>query len=139
MFISDIDNVSKKAGRTALVYLLISLFCLLFGAIYEKFSHNVYSSHMIYAFAYPLIGGTLPFLTASVFGAKRLPCLTSRNLWHCGIATLTVGSIFRGVIEIFGTVSIFSTVYIIAGIMLCVSGITVCIVGLVRNSRSEEQ
>lgn len=100
MFTSDTD---KKALKTALVYLGISLFCVLFGAVYELFSHGVYSYYMIYAFVFPLAGGTLPALTMAAFRCKRCPGPLSRLLYHCGIATFTVGSIIQGVLEIYGT------------------------------------
>ncbi len=54
LFTSVIDKNGKKSGRTSLNYLWISLFCLLFGAVYELFSHGVYSMYMIYAFVFPL-------------------------------------------------------------------------------------
>lgn len=100
MFTSDTE---KKAARTALIYLGISLFCVLFGGVYELFSHGVYSYYMIYAFVFPLLGGTLPALTAAVFGCRKSPAPLPRTLYHCGIATFTVGSIIQGVLEIYGT------------------------------------
>ena len=133
MFTSDTDNVHKIYLRTSFIYLLVSLFCLLFGAVYEEFSHNVYSSYMIYAFAIPLVGGSLPFLTLARFGVKKEICFTARSLWHCGIATLTVGSIFTGVIEIFGTVSSFSAVYAIVGMALCAAGLAACVISLLKK------
>ena len=36
-------------------------FLALFGAIYEIFSHEVYSYFMLYAFAIPLAMGLLPY------------------------------------------------------------------------------
>ena len=39
----------------------------LFGAIYELFSHDVYSYYMIYAFAIPLLMGVLPYEAMLVF------------------------------------------------------------------------
>lgn len=57
LYISDIDVNKRKASHTAFVYLLIVIFCSLFGAVYELYSHEVYSFYMIYAFAFPLIGG----------------------------------------------------------------------------------
>lgn len=138
MFTSDTEKTQKIYLRTSFIYLLSSLFCLLFGAIYEQFSHNIYSSYMIYAFAIPLVGGTLPFLTLTFLNIKKEICYTARALWHCGTATLTVGSIFTGVIEIFGSISSYSRIYAIAGIVLCLSGIAVCIVSLVKKSSSKE-
>ncbi len=48
-----------------LIYLTASIICAVFGAVYEMFSHGVYSFYMIYAFAFPLICGMLPFLLLS--------------------------------------------------------------------------
>lgn len=43
-----------------LFYLFLSLFVLVFGQIYEHFSHGVYSNYMIFAFLFPLLGLFLP-------------------------------------------------------------------------------
>ena len=56
------DNSRDLAVRISVNYLAAALFCALFGAVYEIFSHEVYSYPMIYAFAIPLAGGALPFL-----------------------------------------------------------------------------
>ena len=93
---------------------------------------------MIYAFAYPLVGGTLPFLGIAVFGVKKLPCFISRNLWHCGIATLTIGSIFNGVLEIYGTTNSLSIVYTICGIPLCASAAVVCVLDFFKKRNNEQ-
>lgn len=53
--------MQKNAVRTALLYLAATILCAVFGAVYEVFSHEVYSYYMIYAFLFPLIGGALPF------------------------------------------------------------------------------
>lgn len=95
--------IEKKAAKLAFVYLVIAISCALFGGIYERFSHGVYSPFMIYAFAFPLVGGTLPALWAVVFGCKRPPAPLPRMFYHCGIATFTVGSIIIGVLQIYGT------------------------------------
>lgn len=121
MYTSDTD-VSRKALKTAFVYLLVSLFCALFGAVYERFSHEVYSFYMIYAFVFPLAGGTLPFLAISLF-RKRYPGAVARNLYHSGIATLTVGSIVQGILDIYGTTNRLTGLYWIVGAILVISGI----------------
>lgn len=121
MYTSDTD-ISRKALKTAFAYLLVSLLCALFGAVYERFSHGVYSFYMIYAFAFPLAGGTLPFLAISLF-RKRYPGAVARNLYHSGIATLTVGSIVQGILDIYGTTNRLTGLYWIVGVILVVSGI----------------
>ena len=103
MYTSDTDFDAKSAAKTAFVYLLLSLFCCLFGAVYERCSHEVYSYWMLYAFAFPLAGGTLPFSLLQMAKGKRYPNALARNLYHAGIAAFTVGSILQGVLEIYGT------------------------------------
>ena len=38
----------------------------------------------------------------------------------CGIATLTVGSIYKGVLEIYGTSTNFEIIYLIVGLAFCI-------------------
>ncbi len=123
MCTSGIDGTAKRAGKTALVYLLVSVFCAIFGAVYELFSHEVYSFYMLYAFAFPLVGGTLPFLLMAVFSARKYPNVFVRNLYHSALATLTVGSIVRGILDIYGTTNHLSEYYWIVGIALYVLGV----------------
>ena len=123
MYISDIDKDTRAAAKTSFVYLLISLFCALFGAVYERFSHGVYSFYMIYAFAFSLAGGTLPFFVLHLLRTGRYPGALARNLYHSGIATLTVGSIVRGVLEIYGTTNVLAGYYWIAGGALWLAGV----------------
>ena len=66
LFILDIEKQQKQLEKTAFFYLLVSLFCALFGGVYEYFSHEVYSNCMIYAFFIPL-AGECPCFTAPAF------------------------------------------------------------------------
>lgn len=125
-------SVTDKARRGLVagwVYLAISLFCLVFGVIYEHFSHGVYSNAMVYAFAYPLCLGTFPFFTVCTFGGKLKDRIllsgASAHLWAYGVATLTVGSILSGVLEIYGTDSALLIVYPIAGAVLLLAAAVV--------------
>ena len=123
MSISDTD-VRQKAIKTAFVYLVAAIFCALFGAVYEAFSHEVYSYHMLYAFAFPLAGGVLPFSAMALGYLKKYPFPLARTLYHCGIATLTVGSVLCGVLYIYGTTNRLTAVYWIIGGLLTFGGIT---------------
>lgn len=136
MYISDTDKATGKALKTAFVYLLVSLFCILFGAVYELFSHEVYSFYMIYAFAFPLAGGTLPFLMIALSQTKKYPGAVAGNLYHSGIATLTVGSILRGVLDIYGTTNCLLGFYWIVGGALTIAGIIVALVHGCLNSHN---
>ncbi len=108
--------------QTALRYLIVSIVCVLIGAVYELFSHEVYSYFMIYAFIFPLAGGALPFLLLALYG-KRNPRLTARRLYHSGIASMTVGSFVEGILKIYGTTNRLTIAYWIFGIVFVCAGI----------------
>lgn len=121
MSTSDIKRMKKMMG-TGFVYLFISLFCILFGAVYESFSHGVYSYFMLYAFVFPLVGGVLPFF-GMVFSSMPIPNRASQNLYHSGIASLTTGFLFEGALEIYGTTNRLVLVYWILGILFILMAI----------------
>lgn len=125
MSISDSQAQRQRIAKTGDIYFLVSLFCVLFGAVYEYFSHEVYSAYMIYAFAFPLAGGALPFLSLSRFACRKLPDRRSCSLYHCGIATLTLGSIIAGVLEIYGTTNDLLSAYWYVGFGLAAAGVLV--------------
>lgn len=101
--------------------MIAAVFCALFGAVYEHYSHEVYSYYMIYAFAFPLGLGTLPFLI--LYSAKKIkpPCRLAENLYNAGVATLTIGSIICGVLIIYGTANKLTYLYWIVGIGMIIT------------------
>lgn len=113
MSTSDINRM-KYMAKTGFVYLFISMFCILFGAVYEYFSHEVYSYFMLYAFVFPLVGGALLFF-GMAYCRVPMPNRGSCNLYHSGIAALTTGSLFEGVLEIYGTTNRLISIYWILG------------------------
>ena len=141
MFTSDIKLQKRHIAKTGFVYLLVSLFCVLFGAVYEYYSHEVYSAYMIYAFVFPLAGGALPFTLISRYGCRCIPGRLTRNLYHAGIAALTVGSIMEGVMEIYGTTNEMLKIYWIVGFGFVGIGLLLYVIGLLvsRKSKSQEE
>ncbi len=122
MYTSDKEK-GVDLRKPALVYLIGSVFLLVFGLIYEAFSHGVYSAWMVCAFLAPLLGGTLVFLLLDLFSPLRRSFpKKAMNLYHCGIMTLSVGSVFRGVLEIYGTTNRLGVVYWLAGGALVAAG-----------------
>ena len=117
----------KKLDKISKIYLGISAFCIVFAGIYEYFSHEVYSAFMIFAFLIPFLGGTLVFYTIKRFAIKSMPGESLVRLYNCGIATLTVGSIFQGVLEIYGTTNSLVNVYLAVGLMLIISAAAIYI------------
>ncbi len=80
---------------------------------------------MLLAFLFPLLGGALPCALLMRTPRCAQPGVLSRCLYDSGLAALTVGSIFRGVLEIYGTTSRLSAVYWICWITLCALGLAV--------------
>lgn len=127
MILSILDTNFLKKQR--INYIIISLFTLSFSLIYEAFSHEVYSFYMIFAFTIPLILGacvTSILIIIKKNGVKRLLI----NIYNAGIATLTFGSLFKGVLEIYGTTNSKVYVYDIIG-FLCVF---FCIIFIINES-----
>ena len=138
--------------KKTLSYLFLSLFVLLLGQIYEHFSHGVYSNYMLFAFLFPLLGLFLPNLLLRLLPkkdvAKSEGCTWSMersstsltgeknfSFWKWGIATLTVGSLYKGILEIYGTSSNLELSYLIVGCGFCLLG---CILFFTGVKREEE-
>lgn len=114
--------IKRQAKKISLIYLVITIFCIVFALIYEMFSHEVYSFYMLGAFLFPLVLGVIPFFVIDL-KHTLLPSLFTRDLYHCGIATLTFGSIIEGILEIYGTTNQLIIAYWIAGFTLICLGI----------------
>lgn len=111
---SDIDfSCAALALRDLLATALVGIF----GMVYEHFGHGVYSAFMACAFLIPLLGGALPCLVHALHGRREWPVWAVR-LHHWGLATLTMGSLFQGVLEIYGTTNRLVWVYLIVGCAL---------------------
>jgi len=113
-----LSTFDRRPGRrVALIYLAVAAFCGVFAAVYEHFSHGVYSPWMVCLFAWPLVGGALPYALL-----RRPPeTLSSRLRWarlahHAAVASATVGSCVQGVLDIYGTTSDWVITYWIAAL-----------------------
>ncbi|MBQ7455521.1 MAG: hypothetical protein IJS53_03685 [Clostridia bacterium] len=103
--------------KTTRAYVFSALFCGVFALVYEAFGHGVWSFFMVFAWIFPLGFGALPLLML-----RRCPPAPARWLWRAGIATLTVGSLLQGALEIYGTSHPLASVYPVAGVALCAAG-----------------
>ena len=95
-----------SAIKTGMRYLAASIVIAAAAAVYGLFSHGVYSYFMTYAFMIPLLAGALPHLIAAMKGgdsdlAEKLH--ESRSIQLAFVATLTVGSLLKGALDIYGT------------------------------------
>ena len=116
-------------------WLLATVSTVFFAAVYECFSHQVYSRAMILAFLYPLLGGLMPTTLLMLAKAKLQPGERTRSLWDAGIASLTLGSLFRGVLEIYGTTSRLSVIYPVLGWTLLALGLISWVLELRRPEK----
>ena len=114
MSASPFEPQRKACFRIAFGYLMVTIFSAAFGAVYELFSHGVYAYGMLYAFAFPLLFGLLPAFLLARYG-RRFPSPVAWQLWHFGISALTVGSLFSGALEIYGTSSQLTMFYWLSG------------------------
>lgn len=117
------DTERKHSLKSAFIYIIISIVCALFGAIYEHFGHGVYSYFMIYAFLFPLAGGALPMIILTRVIKIKYPGTVSRYSYNSGIAALTVGSLFKGVLDIYGTSNSLVAMYWTAAVIFIVISI----------------
>ena len=105
--------------RTVKVYVFTTLSCIAFSHIYSLFSHGVSSPFMSYAFVFSLVLGVVGF---TVFGQPDSDNRTAFSLYNAGIATLTVGSILRGIIDIAGADTTYPVFYFLVGTVLVAIG-----------------
>ena len=133
--ISD-NGTSQLSWKSLLPIALTTVFVFVFAKIYGIFSHGVSSVFMSYAFLLPLSLIFLPKLLnlctgnrlwngtlETEEGEKKL-FLSSLAffLWKSGMAVLTVGSIYKGILDIYGTSGSFEWVYLVVGVLTLVSG-----------------
>ena len=133
--ISD-KGTSQISWKSLLPITLTTVFVFVFAKIYGIFSHGVSSAFMSYAFLLPL---TLIFLPKFINlctgnrlwngsleteeGEKKLFLSSLASfLWKSGVSVLTVGSLYKGVLDIYGTSGSFEWVYLVVGIVALAAG-----------------
>ena len=124
LFTLDTNNLKKQVIK----YFGYSIFFLIFGLIYEYFSHNVYSNYMIYAFLIPAVLGCVVYGILYLLNLKTVPNIYASKIYNSAILTFTLGSIMKGVLEIFGTTNNLINVYFNLGIGLILISIVINII-----------
>jgi len=122
----DKRNHNSHLRKTVLVYFIVSLIAIAVDHIYAIFGHGVSSAFMTWMFLYPLIGGAWLYLLivrlvpgASQTDAHRL----AFNLYNSGIAALTAGSFLKGILDIAGTSSPYTPIFLVAGWLFALAGL----------------
>lgn len=98
-----------------MVYVGVSVFCLVFYLVYDQFSHGVRSPYMTWLFAWPFLLGVLPGMVFRRFPKVRRPGRFTVNLYNSCVAAVTVSSLLRGIFEIAGTASDYQQRLMYAG------------------------
>ena len=102
MSTSVTNPIKQRLKKTILWYPLISAFFFVGSRIYEHFSFGETSAFMHYLF----------FLQLIVKGFSRL----SLNLWNSGVATLTAGALYRGIVNLSGRSTTMDQPYYYLGV-----------------------
>ena len=134
--------ILEKNKRTILkclnAYIAITAFIAIFGFIYEQFSHNVHSFFMWFAWLLPLVFGIGAYVLLYFLPVKRVPGMITECIYNLGVALLTAGFVFKGVIDIYGTTSDqMISIYFIAGASLVAVGLFLYIVLLAIPKKEE--
>jgi hypothetical protein len=132
----------RQPLKTALVYLMLSAFCILFDNVYAIFGHGVRSASMSLMFLYPLLGGALVFFLLRLFvpDADQVRHYRfSYNIYNSGIAVLTVRSLLDGIFEIAGTSSDYLAYFTLFGWIFAAAGLITYLSSLYRRSTAHGQ
>lgn len=126
-------SVTKRTfGRATLVYLGLTIFCIVFTIIYEKFSYGESSIFMRLMFLAPLAGTVVSFLSGLnlTWITKRAPFL----LFNSSLAIIASACLVRGIIEVSGRTSSYDQPYWWAA--LAFSGLSL-VIGLLSRDKKQ--
>jgi hypothetical protein len=131
LFLSDTKKIYFK---TAIIYFVFSVITFIFSIVYSLFSHEVYSDYLTFAFLFPLIGGTLLYLLLCKLNSfEKWPY----NFYNAGIATITVGSILRGVNEIAGADTLYYMWFYLVGIIFIVLSLILLLIEFLLRRKNK--
>jgi hypothetical protein len=118
--------------RTAVWYLLGAGLCVAVANVYALFGHGVRSWAMDLVFLCPLLLGAALFAILSAFAPDFADGKGYRlffNLHNSGVAAITAGLLFLGILDIAGTGSDFVHVFFFTGGVFIVAGAVSCAAG----------
>lgn len=111
LFISDereADTLKMADGC-----MIAALITAVFGMIYEIFSFGVFSFAMIYAFGFFAAG----MIFWRVAGKRRKTVSSMAScFFNAGLATLTLGSVLKGVLDIYGSSNSLLIIFPVLGV-----------------------
>jgi hypothetical protein len=113
-----------------------ALFCVLFDRVYALYAHGVESAAMSLMFLYPLLGGAAMYVVLwhfDPFGERVSYSRCFRNAYNAGLSTLTAASAMQGVMDIAGTSSPYTAVFVVCGAVLSAVALLGYVIGLIRS------
>ena len=96
---------------------------LVAGTVFEFFTHQVYSPFMYLIFIIPFVLGVVPNLIAKKTGKTFLESEDAEATYKMGVLTFIFGSFLKGVFDIYGTSSVYPTLYLPVGAVLLVTAL----------------
>jgi hypothetical protein len=115
----------SRLKRTTFQYAGAVIFAVVFNQIYSLFAHGVSSVYMTWLFLPLLIFGLLPAVMLERYGysaTKTKAYAFFHRFYHTGVATVTVGTLLQGIVEIAGTGSKYIMFYWLVGFTVIVIG-----------------
>ena len=131
---TSVTNSTTRFSRTFISYLAMAAFLFIFSRIYESLSYGEVSVFMHYMFCATLVGGIL------LFGLLQVKPNLSRmtyNLWNSGIATITAGCLFRGIINLSGRSTTLDQPYWCVGAGFLVLSLITLFISDTRRTREK--
>ena len=116
-----LSSTQSQAAKSARHYALAALGCAAFSAVYECFSHEVYSPWMVGLCTVPLLTGAVPSM--AIARLRIGVGWVASQLWACAVLTLTLGCCFAGVLEIYGTTSPLLPLFFVASAVLMLASV----------------
>lgn len=118
----SIYKTNRNRGEL-IFYSAESIVTLIIGAVYEIFSHEVYSPFMYLMFMIPLLLGVLPNLAAKLINKSFLTSKEGKLAYRMGVLTLIFGSFLKGVFDIYGTSSVYTKFYLPVGSVMIIAAL----------------
>ena len=122
LFTSVTDKSKRRFCVSSVVYLSVTVFCIVFNAIYTYFSYGMVSNHMKYMFLFPLLLGCMPSVLLFFTKAHKYVARITFNMWNAGCATFITGCTVVGIITNSGrSTDVFPIYCIIGAVMMILS------------------
>ena len=131
---------TRETCEIALFYLAVSLLCVICGLVIHGLVHAWYgvsnrSDYLTFGFAYPLVGGAAVYLLIGAVRKAQVPGPLVTGVYYSGIATLTVGSMLRGTLDVAGKSSTYLPVFVVAGTLMVTIGAVCHVAAQFRKPR----